>query len=426
MALNQNKSFLVGIISLGTLLEWAEYTFYGYMAVTFSSLFFPDNSPEMGILKTFGIFAVGYLMRPFGAIIFGHIGDIYGRKPALMISLLLMGAATFCIGCLPTFATWGIKASFILLCMRMLQGIAISGEYNGAAIFLVEKTGGKYPALAGSWVSASAAAGMVLGGIAAFATSHPLAPSWAWRIPFLFGGLSCFVGLWLRSQVSESVFFRHSNQTSKKVMPLLGVLKQFKKSLILTGAIAAITGVFVYIGNIYIVVFLKQHVGIPTHHASFFAIFGEIIVAGLIPVMAYVADRTDVYRQYRWGLLLIAIGTPCIFMLCQTAHYGYIMLAMMLYGVLNAIVCGPMVKILYDQFPSNLRYTGISFAWSISAALFSGTAPLVAQFLSTQYDWKLGPSFYVCVVALTTYFIFNMLVPKTTPKLSFRLKQLTD
>jgi MHS family proline/betaine transporter-like MFS transporter len=426
MAFNQNKSFLVGIISLGTLLEWAEYTFYGYMAVTFSSLFFPDNSPEMGILKTFGIFAVGYLMRPFGAIIFGHIGDIYGRKPALMISLLLMGAATFCIGCLPTFATWGIKASFILLCMRMLQGIAISGEYNGAAIFLVEKTGGKYPALAGSWVSASAAAGMVLGGIAAFATSHPLAPSWAWRVPFLFGGLSCFVGLWLRSQVSESVFFRHSNQTSKKVMPLLGVLKQFKKSLILTGAIAAITGVFVYIGNIYIVVFLKQHVGIPTHHASFFAIFGEIIVAGLIPVMAYVADRTDVYRQYRWGLLLIAIGTPCIFMLCQTAHYGYIMLAMMLYGVLNAIVCGPMVKILYDQFPSNLRYTGISFAWSISAALFSGTAPLVAQFLSTQSDWKLGPSFYVCVVALTTYFIFNMLVPKTTPKLSFRLKQLTD
>ncbi|MBI2791395.1 MAG: MFS transporter [Gammaproteobacteria bacterium] len=426
MPLHQNKSLLVGIISLGTLLEWAEYTFYGYMAVTFSGLFFPDNSPEMGILKTFGIFAVGYLMRPFGAIIFGHIGDIYGRKPALMISLFLMGAATFCIGCLPTFATWGIKASLLLLCMRMLQGIAISGEYNGAAIFLVEKTGDKYPALAGSWVSASAAAGMVFGGIAAFATSHPHAPSWAWRVPFLFGGVSCFVGLWLRSQVSESVFFRHSNQTSKNVMPLFGVLKQFKKSLILTGAIAAITGVFVYIGNIYIVVFLKQHVGIPTHHASFFAIFGEIIVAGLIPVMAYLADRTDAYRQYRLGLLLIAMGTPCIFMLCQTAHYGYIMLAMMLYGILNAIVCGPMVKILYDQFPSNLRYTGISFAWSVSAAIFSGTAPLVAQFLSTQYDWKFGPSFYVCVVALITYFIFSVLVPKSAPKLSLRLKQLTD
>jgi MHS family proline/betaine transporter-like MFS transporter len=425
MSVPRSKSFLISIISLGTLLEWAEYTFYGYMAVTFSGLFFPDNSPEIGILKTFGIFAVGYLMRPFGAIIFGHIGDVYGRKPALMISLFLMGAATFCIGCLPTFATWGIKASVILLCMRMLQGIAISGEYNGAAIFLVEKTGGKYPALAGSWVSASAAAGMVVGGIAAFATSHPLAPNWAWRVPFLFGGISCFLGIWLRSKVSESVYFRHS-KTCNKALPLIEVLMKYKKSLLLTCAIAAITGVFVYIGNIYIVVFLKQQVGIPTHHASFFAIFGEIIVTILIPVMAYVADKTDAYRQYRRGLLLIAVGTPCMFMLCQTGHYGYIMLAMMLYGLLNAIVCGPMVKILYDQFPSTLRYTGISFAWSISAALFSGTAPLMAQFLNTQYDWTFGPSFYVSSVALITYFVFTVVLQKSEPKLSLRLKQLTD
>lgn len=427
MTYGLNQRQLIGIMSLGTLLEWAEYTFYGYMAVSLSGLFFPENSTEVGILKTFGLFAVGYIMRPLGAILFGHIGDTYGRKPALMISLFLMGGATFCIGCLPTYHEIGLAAPFILLLMRMLQGIAISGEYNGAGIFLVEKAGQNYPALAGSWISASAAAGMVVGGIAAFATSLPNAPLWAWRVPFLLGGVSCFVGFWLRKKVSESIYLHHPKTTMKKVLPLVQVFKQYKKSMILAAAIAAFTGIYVYIGNIYIVVFLKQQVHLPVHHATFFAIFGEIIVALLIPLMAFVADRTDAYRQYRYGLLLVAVGSPCIFLMCMTGIYANIAMAMMIYGVLNAIVCGPMVKIMYDQFPSALRYTGISFAWSISAALFAGTAPMVAQYLSAQCEWVLGPSFYVSVVALVTYIVFTIVFHKTTaPRLSLSLKQLTD
>ncbi len=421
-----SRRALISIMSLGTLLEWAEYTFYGYMAVSLSGLFFPDSSPEIGILKTFGIFAVGYVMRPLGAILFGHIGDTYGRREALMISLFLMGGATFSIGCLPTFQQIGVAAPLILLLMRMLQGIAISGEYNGAGIFLVEKAGGKFPCLAGSWISASAAAGMVVGGIAAYATSLPQSPSWAWRVPFLLGGISCFVGFWLRNKITESIAMHHPKTAMKKVLPLIQVFKQYKKSMFIAGAIAAFTGIYVYIGNIYIVVFLKQQVLLPTHHASFFAIFGEVIVALLIPVMAYVADKTDAYRQYRYGLLLVAVGSPCIFLLCLTGHYGYITLGMMLYGILNAIVCGPMVKIMYDQFPSALRYTGISFAWSVSAALFAGTAPMVAQYLSTQFEWVLGPSFYVSVIALVTFAIFTLALQKAAPTLSLRLKQLTD
>ncbi|MBN9288795.1 MAG: hypothetical protein BGO43_01330 [Gammaproteobacteria bacterium 39-13] len=424
--MNQNKSLLVSIISLGTLLEWAEYTFYGYMAITLSALFFPEEASSVGILKTFGIFAVGYLMRPLGAILFGHIGDSYGRKPALMISLFLMGAATFSIGCLPTYQQIGITAPLMLLLLRMLQGIAISGEYNGAGIFLVEKAGDQYPTLAGSWVSASAAAGMVVGGIAAFIISLPQAPLWAWRIPFILGGLSCFLGIWLRKQVTESAPFRQKHYRKPKEMPLINVLKKYKKSLILSGAIAAFTGVYVYIGNIYIVVFLKQQAGLSTHHATFFAIFGEMIVAFLIPLMAFVADKTNPYRQYRWGLIFVALGTPCFFMLAATGDYLYISIAMLIYGILNAIVCSPMVKILYDQFPSHLRYTGISFAWSVSAAIFSGTAPMVAQYLTSKYEWSLWPSLYVSLIALLTFSIFGSIIPKTSSSLSFPLKELTD
>lgn len=391
----------IGVISLGTLLEWAEYTFYGYMALTLSTLFFPASDTTAALMKTFGIFAVGYVMRPLGALIFGAIGDTHGRRPALMFSLLLMGFATFTIGCLPTYASIGIGAPLLLLFMRLLQGLAISGEYNGAGIFLVEKST-RNICLAGSWVSASAAGGMVMGGVAALLTSHPTAPLWAWRVPFLLGGLSCFIGIWCRKGLSESPYF---SQTTEKIKrpSLLTMFKQYKKSFILAGAIAAFTGVFVYIGNIYVVVFLKNTVHLPINHATFFAIFGEAIVAIMIPIMAYVADKGDPYKQFRIGLCLVALFSPVTFMLCYTGHYGFIALAMAIYGILNGTVCGPMVKILCDLFPPQIRYTGLSFAWSISAAIFAGTAPLIAEILTTRFQWLLGPSFYVSLIAIITY-----------------------
>ena len=142
-------------------------------------------------------------------------------------------------------------------------------------------------------------------------------------------------------------------------------------ALQVVAAMAAFTGIYVYIGNIFIVVFLKQTVGLPTFHATLFAIFGELIVVLAIPLMALVADKTDAFKQYRIGLLLIALLFPIIFMLAHTGDYRLIALGMLLYGVLNGVVCGPMVKILNDQFPQALRYTGISFAWSVSAAIFS-------------------------------------------------------
>gem|GEM_PF-1390342 len=219
------------------------------------------------------------------------------------------------------------------------------------------------------------------------------------------------MGLWCRNRLSESPHFLQVDQRMKR-LPLLDLLKKYKTSFVLAGAIAAFTGVFVYIGNIYIVVFLKKVVLLPVHHATLFAIFGEIIVAIMIPIMAYVADKTDAYRQYRIGLCLVALFSPITFMLCYTGHYGLIALAMVIYGVLNGVACGPMVKILCDLFPPNVRYTGVSFAWSVSAALFAGTAPLVAEILTIRYNWFIGPSLYVSLIALITFGLCKSLIAK--------------
>lgn len=373
----------------------------------FIHVVFPAQDPQLALFKTFGIFAVGFIMRPLGAILFGHLGDRYGRKPALVGSIALMGLATFTMGCLPTYATIGTLAPLLLLVLRMLQGIAISGEYNGAGIFLVEQAKDHFPCLASSWVSASAALGMVLGGIAAFSVSYPGMPEWAWRVPFLLGGLSCILGFWLRLKISESFSPTKPTPGTKPALPLQIVIQQKKQSMLFTGAIAAFTGVFVYICNVYIVVYLHQNIGLPPHHASFFAIFGETLVAVLIPFMGLLADYTCPYRQYQRGLIGVALLCPVIFMLCATGYYGAIFMAMGIYGILNALLCGPLMKLLTDQFPMHLRYTGISVAWSLSAALFSGTAPMVAQWLNTTCKLPLAPSLYVSLFAIMTYIIIH-------------------
>jgi len=163
----------------------------------------------------------------------------------------------------------------------------------------------------------------------------------------------------------------------------------------------------------------------------FFAILGETFVALFTPLMAYTADRADPYRQYRFGLILVAIFSPCIFLMAASGHYGWIGLSMLIYGITHAIICGPMIKILYDQFPPFLRYTGISFAWSVSAAIFAGTAPLMAQFLTFELEWLLAPSFYVSFIAIFTHIICKYCFPSQTVAInknssSFLLTKLTD
>lgn len=412
-----NKSYLTSLVAIiGTLLEWAEYTCYGYLAFQLSSLFFPADNPSLNLLKTYGIFAIGYIVRPIGAIIFGHIGDCYGRKVALMGSVLLMGFATLGIGCIPTYQTIGLWAPIGLLILRVIQGLAISAEYNGASIFLIENEDKRRACFAGACISASACGGMVLGGLAAYLVSLPSSAPWAWRIPFMLGGLSCFLSSYARHYISESPEFLSLPQKSKH--PLSLVLKQHKKACLKVAVIASFMSIFVYIGNIYIVTFLKEVVGLPLHHATFFAMAGELGAAFLIPIMGHIADlhKNPAY-QFKLGLIVALIGAPVIFMLSYTGDYFYISLAMILFAAANSIVSGPVMKLTYDEFPAEIRYTGISIAWSTAAGIFGGTSLMVAHFMEQSLNWWLAPSLYISLSALIALLFFTQskLQLATTP-----------
>lgn len=404
--MNQSKlTFLVA--TLGTLLEWAEYTCYGYLAFQLSELFFPQGNASLSLLKTYGIFAVGYCVRPLGAIFFGYLGDCYGRKVALMSSVWLMGLATLGMGCMPTYTQIGLLAPIGLLLCRILQGLAISAEYNGASIFLIENRDKAQSCFAGACISASACGGMVIGGLAAYLVSLPESPIWAWRVPFMLGGLSCFISSYLRQYINETPEFLKLTP-KRNTFPLKYVFKKYKSACLNIAIMAAFMGIFIYIGNIYIVTFLKEVVGLPLHHATFFAMAGEMAAACLIPVMGHLCDlhKKPVY-QFKISLLITCLLAPLMFMLAYTGDYFYISLSMILFAAANSLLSGPLMKLTYDQFPAEIRYTGISIAWSTSAGIFGGTAPMVAHYIEQSLNWWLGPSLYISLAAFIAWVFFT-------------------
>lgn len=390
------------LATLGTVLEWAEFSFYGYMAVRISEVFFPVGNSNLAILKTFGIFALGYLTRPIGAILFGHIGDRYGRTPALCSSLALMGIATFLIGCLPGYEHLGIYAPLLLLVLRMLQSASISGEYNGAGIFLIEQAQDRYPCLAGSFVSAAGALGIVIGGGLSYVISLEGMPAWSWRIPFLLGGALCWVGFMMRRG-----FLAPDKKHAFADLPLVLVWRSYKSSLLFTAAVSAVVGTYFYVCNVYMVVFLQKQVGLGAAKATYFVLLAELVVMFTIPVMAYLADRLDPYAIFNLALLSVALCAPIIFYLAHTNNPLHLYLGMFLFGLTNGALCGPMAKIVADQFPSTLRYTGVGLAWNVAAS-FSGLAPFVAQLLSTEGQRPLLPSLYASGIAVIVWLIVRL------------------
>jgi MHS family proline/betaine transporter-like MFS transporter len=396
---------LIFISVFGTFLEWAEYCIYGYLASKMSSLFFPQFDSRIALLATFGIFAAGFIARPLGGVIFGHIGDIYGRKQALIFSMALMGVATVAMGILPTYAEWGLFAPVLLLVCRIMQGLAVSGEFNGAAIFLIEHAKPGRKNRAGSWVGAAAAAGMLCAALMVSAVSYDGLPTWVWRVPFWIGSLSCFAGFYLRRHLSESPEFilSKAQQQSHDKVPLLSALKNNKIAMLKTAAIAAFTGVNVYVCNIYFATFLINKAQFNPHTALMIVAFGQGCVAFLIPVMGKLADAWKGRALILFGLLGATVAAPLVFLLGMMHSLLLALCAQLLYALFNAMTSAPLFNYINQLFPTQRRYSGITVAWSVSVALLGGTAPMIAQYLVGTLQWLQGPALYVSLSAMMAF-----------------------
>ncbi len=395
--------------TLGTVLEWAEYTFFAYMADQLSSLFFSIQDPTLARLKTYGIFATSYFMRPLGAIIFGTLGDKFGRKPALMSSMLLMGTATFAIGCLPTHQDAGSTAALLLLFCRLLQGLAVSGEFHGAITYLHEYAE-KRPFWIGSFAPFAAASGMALGATAATLTLIPGAPAWSWRIPFLCSGLLCLLALYLRMNLNETPLFQVAKQKKQLLrFPIIEVLKQNKKGLLLSACISLFVAVYVYIGNVYFKVLSIKVGELSPATASQIVTLGQFLAALCILTCGRLADAWGGKRMCLLGLALAVFLGPVILGCAQTGDIAWTIFGQILFACINGLVSAPMMTLLMRKFHTETRYSGSALGWSISAAIFGGTALLVAEALISHLHFSQGPGLYISFAAMVAFLALKYL-----------------
>ena len=404
--MNYKKNYFILIGILGTAFEWLEYSYYGYITTKISQLFFPHYDSRTGMLASMGIFAAGFMMRPIGGILFGYIGDKKGRKSALLISLLLMGSSSLMMGLLPTYQTIGIYAPLLLLFCRLFQGLAVSGEFNGAAIFLIEHSKNNYPTLAGSWVGMASALGMLLGAFAATLISSPNMPSYAWRIPFFFAFISCFIAKYLRYKLLESPLFINAYRQQQIVkFPLKNIISQYKISFFTNLVLAAFVSVYIYVCNIYFVSYLIKDMHFTISQSTFLAAIGELFVVLCCPIAAYLADRVGYKIIMGLGLSASLIATPLVFISASHSIF-FIAICQAFFGISNAFAGAPVFNFIYKLFPTNIRYTGNSTAWSLGVALFGGTAPLVANYLMQGYSFY-GPWCFVALFALLSLFLVS-------------------
>ncbi len=380
---------------IGTMIEW--YDFYIYAtaaALVFGKLFFPSATGFYGTLAAFGTFAVGFFARPLGGALFGHIGDRIGRKKSLVITLLMMGTVTVLIGLLPTYASIGVWAPVLLVLLRIVQGVAVGGEWGGAVLMAGEHSPDKSKrTFFASFAQLGSPAGLILSMLmfklvtglddAAFL-------SWGWRVPFLFSAVLLLVGFVIRLSVNESPDFLEEKQAqAKRAKPARAPLAQ-----VLTGAprlLALAVGANVlgiagfYFTSTFMIAYTTQYVGLNRAVILDCLLVVSIMQFFITPLAAYIASRVGNLR-FLGATALISVFTPyAMFNLVDLGSLGAITLgigvAVLFMGAYYAVIAG----FVSDSFPTAIRYTGISMAYQLSGAIFGGLTPMLGTVLAENF-----------------------------------------
>lgn len=382
---------VMGASIVGGVFEMYDLTVYGLMATVLAPIFFNPADPFAGLIQSYGAFCVGFLARPFGAMLFGHIGDTLGRKWGLVLSATLMALSTLALGLLPSYEVMGIWTSICVFLIRILQGISIGGEYSGGIILAIEHASKEKRGRAGGLVIAGYMGGLFLGSITSFLFTLPMMPSWGWRLPFLFGFLIIGVGLYIRSYVQESPEFEKSKKVKKESF-IKDLLKSPTLFFSCVGC-SGFSGVFCYTFAVYIPTYLKQ-----TFLLSKSMMMFTPILLTLSMVIGYLffgplSDKWGRVRTIKIGAVLTTLlSVPFIYIL-NAGVFEIALLSLVVIGFISTIFIGPMNVLLAEAFNPMHRYRFAALSHAIGISLFGGTAPLVATSITQLTD---GPFYLAC------------------------------
>jgi metabolite-proton symporter len=400
---------------IGTAIEWYDFFLYGTAAaLVFNKLFFPTSEPLTGTLLAFGTYAVGFVARPLGGIVFGHYGDKIGRKAMLSLSLLIMGVATCLIGLLPTYASLGAGAAVLLVVMRLAQGFGLGGEWGGAVLMAVEHAPENKRGFYGSWPQMGAPAGLLLANGVFFLVSGNLSDeeflAWGWRIPFLLSALLVIVGLFIRLRLAESPAFSKVKETGAEAkMPIMEVLTRYPKNILLAmGARFAENGFF-YILTVFVLTYATQQLKVERETV----LTGVLIATGFhlfaIPAFGALSDRLGRRPVYMLGAIFSGLFAFPFFWLLDTRDPQMIWVAIAIgVAIGHAAMYGPQASFFSELFGTRVRYSGASLGYQLASVFAGGLSPLIATELLIQAEGNFTPVaiYMVGLAAITVVSVF--------------------
>jgi metabolite-proton symporter len=375
---------------IGTTVEWYDFFLFGTAAgIIFNKLFFPSGDPLVGTLLAYATFAIGFVARPIGGLIFGHIGDKVGRKKTLVATMMIMGAATACMGLLPTYDTIGMAAPILLILLRIAQGVAIGGEWGGAVLLAVEYAPAKRRGLYGSLPQLGLALGLLLGtgvfaGLSAVMTDEAFTV-WGWRVAFLISIALVVLGMLIRLKVMETPAFRKLEQTEAKAkVPAKELFqnRKLRRNIFLGMGSRWAEGVAFNTWAVFSIAYGAKTLGFDKQTMLLSVMAAAATMVFFIPFFGRMADRFDRRHLYTVGVILLALLAYPSFLLIGTGNpivIGATLVVVL--GVVYPCVYGPQSSFYAELFPTQVRYTGISFVYQFSGVFASGLTPLILTYL---------------------------------------------
>lgn len=390
---------------IGNFVEWFDYASYGYFATVIAAVFFPEIAPQAALLATFAVFALSFVIRPIGGIVWGSMGDRIGRKTALSWSILIMSGATTVIALLPSYHQIGMLAPVLLLLVRMLQGFSASGEYAGATSFLAEYAPPAKRGFYTSMVPASTAAGLLAGSLMSALLFSQLDTAqlhgWGWRLPFLLAFPLGLVGLYIRLKLEDTPKFRELEARHHvEATPTRELFTTYRKPIVRAFAVTCLNAVGFYLILSYMPTYLITEMGME-ESASFLAnsiaLFAYIF---LIFLMGMLSDRFGRKTALIAASVLFIVLTVPLFGMLEGASFAMIVLIQVIFGALLTVNDGTLPCFLTEIFPTRVRYSGFAFSFNTANALFGGTAPFVATWLISATGSKTAPAWYLVAAAV--------------------------
>src|SRR5437763_2694048 len=405
---------------LSTMIEWYDFYIFGSLAAVMSALLFPGKDPTWDLIKTWALFATGFIVRPFGALVFGRIGDLIGRKYAFLITLTIMGLSTFLIGLLPTYATIGVLAPTILLVLRLLQGLAPGGEYGGAAVYVAEHVPDNKRGYYTSFIQITATLGLFVSLGVILAVKKMMSDAdfkaWGWRVPFLLSIVLVIISLWIRLTLKESPLFASIKAQGKaSLAPLRESFGNWANLrivlLVLFGATAG-QGIVWYTGQFYALSFLQSVLKIDLAQASVIVAVALLLAMPFFVVFGALSDRIGRLKIMMAGNLIAALTYLPIYHAMKD-HAGdpknpnmALLIGLVFIQVIYVtMVYGPIAAFLIESFPAKIRYTSFSLPYHLGNGWFGGTLPLIAGLLVVKTGNILAGLYWVMGIALMTFIV---------------------